>query len=138
MDINLNISENMLRTLSILQIKGPEAALPAQSKGYTDCQKFCPICSFWGGGNPASLRATQSRRIFVQGIPATRQTREPFGQNFWHLLYHARREFRSSRDAILILPKRAANPSGHIFCAASIDPAPPKGARESHHLLTGN
>ena len=38
---------------------------------YTDCQKSCPIGSSWGDGNSSSLRATQSRRIFVQRIPAT-------------------------------------------------------------------
>jgi hypothetical protein len=49
----------------------------------TDCQKFCPIHSSWGSGNSSSLRATQSHRIFVQRIPATFFTHEPFDQDFW-------------------------------------------------------
>ncbi len=37
--------------------------------GYTACQKFCLIDSSLASGDPASLRATQSRRIFVHGTP---------------------------------------------------------------------
>ena len=36
---------------------------------YTGCQKFCPFDPSWVSGGPPSLRATQGRRIFVQGTP---------------------------------------------------------------------
>jgi hypothetical protein len=34
-----------------------------------------------------SIRVTQSRQIFVQGLPATRQSHDQFGQNFWQRVY---------------------------------------------------
>ncbi len=48
-------------------------AFPCQSDGrafamtYTGCQKSCPFDSSWVSGGPPSPRATQGRRIFVQG-----------------------------------------------------------------------
>jgi hypothetical protein len=110
---------------------GTRSASPLRTRAYTRCQKSCPIRSVSGGGNAPSLRVTQSRQIFVQGLPATCQTHDQFSQNFWQPLYNVRAIRRelgnttpNSCSAALGVPSCSAIPEWSSCQARNRFPAP--------------